>query len=506
MRVPVSSRNLLLGLFTLVAATGCGEEIVARESNEIFLDPPSSLTFARVPVGQTDQRIIKISQGGETDLVVSDIRIAGFEQCDFKKNPQADQDPACEFYISESPMPSWDGNEFEELVMTKGTFRQVVVAYRPTMLTPPPPTQLIVNSNVRDKEELTIDLSVLTAQPRIATTDGETSVSFAGTMGSQNKTIGIRNVGTGTLVVTDVQLRPGSAQFRDDEFRVEPLSGLPWNVDENGVNEVRITYTPLDEHDDRATLVFLSNDAQAPEFAVTLTSVPVTSQLVIAPNPVVFGETNVNETKRVAVSFTNVGLRNLNVLGLTIEQGGATEDYKLDNDQPRSFQLRAGTSKDVDVIYKPLSAEGSDATLVVRTDADNVAQGETGELRVPLRRSVTGLGPLLGIDPPRVDLSDVAPGASETVELTLSNEGDGPLNVTAIRFTGEQDAPEPVSDPEFTVSGGGEPTVIAPGEAHTVEVTFSRGADDRNAHLGTLVVESDAPTSPDLVRFIAEAL
>jgi hypothetical protein len=388
----------------------------------------------------------------------------------------------------------------------------VTVVYRPTSLETPPLARLVFKNNVRGKEEQSVKLSVLGSDPRIATTDGETVVSFAGAMGSQETTIGIRNVGTGTLVVSDIQLQLQTEPARDnagqpvDEFVIEPLAPLSWNIDEASVDEVRVTYHPVDNNTDKALLKFISNDTSNPNFAITLTSAEVHSELSVTPNPVLFGDVSSGNAVRKQVRFDNLGLKLLNVLDLSIRQGGAQEEYKLDDNQPRSFQLRPGMPKDIDVIYEPHSADGSDATLVIQTDADNVPRtggGGTGTVEIQLRRSLEGIGPLVNVDPPRVDMTAVAPGASDTGTVTITNGGDAPLNITAIRLSADGDA-EGASDPEFTLTDGGGAVTLAPEDTHDVTVTFARPADDRSAHLASLIIESNAPSSPDVVRFVAD--
>ena len=59
------------------------------------------------------------------------------------------------------------------------------------------------------------------------------------------------------------------------------------------------------------------------------------------------------------------------------------------------------------------------------------------------------------------------------------------------------------SDPQFSVTDGGEAGTLAPGDNREVSVTFSRPAGDINRYIGVLVIESNAETSPDRVNMFA---
>ena len=487
----------LLGL-----SPGCddGSKFTVGKSNDIFVNPPV-VDFNRVPVGkQSDPRIIEIRQGGETALTVNEIYIEGYEGCDRVSHGinaiapfPGELDESCEFAIDERPeLP---------LVLDEDEFRQVTVRYRSRNAEPPEAAELVVKSDARDKEEVTVTLSVRGAKPRISAT--ERVISFAGPIASQRADLMIRNVGTGLLTVRDfvVELStPGATDEHGNpiaEFHIDTENDLPWEIAENGYQVVSISYQPVDEQADAAQLVFLSDDPEDPRFAISLTSQPVYAVIEVKPNPIVFEGSGIGEATKV-LSVLNPGLKALEVTKMEIEQLGS--DYSLSG-QP-SFTVPGGGENDgVLVRYNPASAEGSHGTLVIKSNGDNAVDGET---RISIVSNRQALPAMIQVDPVSVDMSDVAAGASGTAVVTVTNPGASPVSVSRIAFDTDPDS-QISSDPEFSVTAGGDPLTLAPEQTHEIEATFARGAADRVEHIGFLLIESDAVTSPDKVYFRASA-
>lgn len=516
-----------LCLLTLAAGSGCGDELRRTQSNDIFLDN-NTLVFSRVRVGQSEAKLIEIRQGGETDLTVKEIYLVPRPELTEDESPDDLPAKACEStdttYLDcdrvklglgpNQPFPAAIDNlcqfvvdERPELPFTLGSdeFKNVVIRYRAMEATPPGPAMLVIKSNALDKECLTVDMEVQLAAPRISAT--ETTVAFAGGNVPQDTSVLVKNIGTGDLNVQPYTLALETPPATDPntgdpiaEFRIEVDNDFPWIIPEGGSENLKIIYEPVDDSTDRATLSFRSNDEQTPVFTITLTSEPVFGVLNVAPNPVVFGVPAAGGQVEKVVTLTNSGLKKVDVLGMIIDQPAS--DYSLGGQQT-SFQLAGGASREVNVIYKPQTAQGSNGTLVINSNADNA--DANGEILVSLTPDGMSLPALLSIDPVSVDFSDVAAGMSKTVTLTLSNLGGAPLEASSIALSGAGGGEVPPTDPEFELTRGGGMTTIAPNGTHEVDVTFTRPAGDRNLHVGALVIESNAGSSPDVIYFTANA-
>jgi hypothetical protein len=389
----------------------------------------------------------------------------------------------------------------DPLVLGEDSFVSYSLKYKATQDTPPESAILVIENNVRDKSRVEVSLKVLQGRPQIAVTPN--TVGFPSGMASSTL-LNTRNSGTGQLTVTDVQVRritpapQGPAGVPLVEFRLSPTEtpALPWLLDENQSQPVRIEYDPQDEGGDTAELVFISDDPNNPEFTVLMTSGDLTSELRIQPNPVIFPPRDGIGEVIAPVTFTNSGLKDLSITEMTIEQPG--QDYSMRNEQT-SFQLQGGQTRQVNITYQPATVDGSDATLVIRTNADNI---DGGQVTVPLRSSGDDVV-AINISPLIADFSSTAGGAETTLPVSITNPGGLPLNISRIALSTEADTGFYPSDPQFRVAAGGAPTMVAPGGNHEVTVTFTRAAGDVNRYLGVLLVESDADTSPDVVNLVA---
>lgn len=463
---------------------GCDDGITRTSSADIYTEPSiqpddmdnwsASIVFDRVAMGRTDRRPLRIGHSGEDALRVTAIYIEGLPDCDRAAagiqpgEPfPGDLDARCLWSIDERPeLP---------LVLDNNAFVDIQLAYKNTGA-PPSSGTVVIESNALNKETVRVHLDIVAASPRITVTPS--TLSFPGGVSGRD-VLTVRNSGSGPLTVSDYILRRLNDAPIDPvtmepqtEFLIDPDQELPWVLDEGQSVQVVVEYEPKDEGADNAEMLIRSDDPQSPSLAVLFTSNAVSSNLVVQPNPVVFGAPQGANPIVRQVSFSNTGLRTLFVNELSIEQD--VQAFRFDGQN--SFQITPGQSRQLSITFQPQSAEGSDATLVVETDADNFA-GAGGRLLVPLLRSSAEVA-ALEISPLTVEMNQVAGGDSQDATITLSNPGGQPLTVQRIGMT-----------------------TIDPDGEHEVTVRFTRGVDDRNLHIGTLVIESDAPTSPDVVRF-----
>ncbi|MFH2005761.1 MAG: choice-of-anchor D domain-containing protein [bacterium] len=96
-------------------------------------------------------------------------------------------------------------------------------------------------------------------------------------------------------------------------------------------------------------------------------------------------------------------------------------------------------------------------------------------------------GPVIGVSPYALTFADAAQGAPQTETVTITNLGQGTLNLLSISLT-END-----SNLEFTYVDPSS-TTLASGESATVDVTLTPTDDELD--LGTLVIESNDPATP----------
>ncbi len=511
-------------LVALAALAGCDDGIERNESNDILTEPEynevadgvymAELRYNPKRVGQSESKPLRVRHGGLTPLRIRDLYLemqetpganepwTRMDQCSRITQGLAPGQPfpppadgECWFAIDQGPeLP---------LVLEDDAFEDYSIVYSPPEVSEPKPWRVVIETNVIEKPVLYVTLGVVATAPRIDV--NPRTVAFESPSQMASAPVQVFNRGTGLLVVSRFELLLQTPPYIDPatqqpvaEIKVEPRG--EWSeIQANRSQEYLITYDPQDQEADHATLRIISNDPNTPSFDVTITSEPVSSNLVVQPNPVQFPEVGAGSQGQKSISLTNSGLKDLDIIDMRIEQ--ASEEYSL-GDQQRSFQLRGGASREVTITYQPRSAEGSNAELVIQTqNADNVP---SNELRVQLVSSGTQVA-ALQLDRLQIDFSAVGFGDMATEQITLTNPGTAPLDITRLEMSTDADVANGIlpSDPEFTLSAGGGATTIAPGASHTVMVTFARGAEDRARHIGAVVIESNANSSPDSVNLVA---
>ncbi len=487
-------------------AMSCNEPPRTFTTPELLLDT-DTLVFSRVRVGAHDIKAVELRAGGDALLKIKSIRLAPpYEQCDrvlhnLSPNEQlpAAIDSECEFVIDERPDL--------ELELETDDFRNVNVRYRPTKATPPEGATLIIESNDSEEDTREVELLVQSATPRISARPDVVGFT-GGVMGTQH--VIVSNIGTGDLNVSRFELTrlndPPVDQASGEpitEFFIDADASPPWLLGERQSVTVEVRYEPGDAGDDEATLRFFSNDPEQGEIEVTLTTSAVFGYCEVDPSVEFSGD---GATIDRDLEITNSGLGPLSVFSVAVEQ--EAEDYAIRGQS--SFQLGGGDTRAVTVRYEPRSREGSDARVFVEHDGENAepksaeSAGKLGTW-VNLVRNVSNLPPTLGIEPAIVMWNDVPGGESRNQTITLTNVGSQPLTLTRVGLSTADDVAAGIapSDPEFSVASGGvsSATELAPGDSHEVTVDFDRPADDMVSHLATLVVESDAASSPDQVIF-----
>lgn len=522
-------------LLSLIASVlfACGDGFSTTTSTDIALDPElivdsegneyANLVFPQpLSVGRFEQKVLKILNSGQQDLLIRGIAIDGQPDCDRVKRNVApaqplgmsddgtDLDSNCSFSIEQAPSFATPD---APITIAPGGERQVVLAYKALSLTAAEPRNLVLQTNVQGKETVNVRLSVRSGDAQLSVS--QDAVAFpAGT--ESTKSLLFRNSGTSQLTITSLRIVPLTAPPTDasgnevSEFSV--LEGElpdPFQIPAGGSAEVRLRYAPLDDIADEAQLVITSNSAQGATKEVFLTSGTLTSELVVQPNPLIFGESAPSEPATQEFSVSNAGLKLLSIQGMTItpeNQGfslldntGSVIDISDANNPRPIIDLAGGAARTFTIQYEPTGGNDTDGVLTIRTNADNFA-AVGGLVSIPLTLSGANIADL-EIDRLSIDFSSVGAGENNTEAIVLTNPGGQPLDITRISLSNDMDADVVPSDSAFEIVSGGGPMTLAGGAMHTVEVRFSRAADDRNARVGALIIDSSASNGRDVVYF-----
>ena len=519
-----------VAILAAVAALSCGDGLRQGKSNDISIDA-EGLIFKRPQVGRDDSdvEVVQIRSAGATPLTVTRVYLKGtMEPCDLVTlgktiyDPLDELDEVCSYLIVDRPVFPKE--------MPTGDFMEVkLVFHRNPDLGPVsgdlPIGTLVIESDATRVEDRVreVELSIEGETPKIQA--NPTVISFppdSPVGASLEESILVRNIGNGTLLVNDVQLRVTTEAARDpagavvDEFVLEPQTELPWSMDENTPFTLVLRYTPYDDVADSAQITIISNDSERPSLVLVATSQPLQGLLQVDPVVALFELDPGDFETSVDFRFQNNGLKPVEVYDMVIRQPGMDYTISTAGGGNTSFLLQAGdVIEGLAVRYHPADVNAlTDGELFISTNADNAIDkpAELADLvgdkiiRVPLVHDIAVVPATLTLDPLSIVLTDTPAGETGEATLTISNSGGSPVNISRIGLSTEADAAAGLAtDPEFKLESGGGPVNLAPGDTHDVVISLTRSPMDLSVHYGAVVVESNVDGSPHIVTLYADA-
>ena len=230
---------------------------------------------------------------------------------------------------------------------------------------------------------------------------------------------------------------------------------------------------------------FINGSAQLSVSGTTTPVVLPDGHLSLSPNPLGFGDVRLGSSKTATVTFANSGTDNTSVTDVTVS-GQNAADFAVDQasltcaNNPSGFDVPAGGSCTVDVVFVPPAAGDRTASLVVTNSSVE------GTQTLPL--TGTGTNAAVSLSAASLDFGQQAVGTtSQTKPITVTNSGTTSLTVDAVAASGDfaADASACTAQP------------VPAGQGCVINVTFSPTATGSRS--GALTISSNAASSPDTV-------
>ena len=270
-----------------------------------------------------------------------------------------------------------------------------------------------------------------------------------------------------------------------------PTTAAPITVAANATTSIPVVFKPTASGQRAATLLISDNASGSPH-AVSLTGTGTAPTPGLSPNPLAFGNQNLNAPSApLSITVTNTGNGSLQITGLTF--GGANPgDFAL----PASFTAPTpslpitvaanGGTAAIPVVFTPAAFGPRTATLQFTDNASGSPQS--------LSVSGNGVGPTIVFNPSLINFaSQMQSVASAVVPFTVSNTGNADLQITGISITGANAAD--FSFPSgFTAPTPASPLVVAAGGVQNLGVIFTPSATGNRT--ATLNFADNAPNSP----------
>ncbi|MEE4312476.1 MAG: choice-of-anchor D domain-containing protein [candidate division KSB1 bacterium] len=246
--------------------------------------------------------------------------------------------------------------------------------------------------------------------------------------------------------------------------------------------ELGITFTPskLETYED--TLIIQSTDPEFPVKRIVMRGAGRTlkdPQLVTTPDSLAYGEVYLGASRQQGFTILNGGDLPLRIYGIS------TTDAQFTADLSDTFTVEGGSSRYVEVTFRPTSDGYASAIMTIQSNAGAAELSLSG---TGVRNTFV---PTLSVSPSKLNFETVAINIVHAKTLWISNIGYDTLRVSSINS----------SNPLFTVSASDSSFSLAQNSYRAVNVYFS--ADSVDTFTGTLYIMSNDPNQPELAVTIS---
>ena len=420
----------------------------AQAASDVTTDP-TNVNYGSISAGASKLVPITVSNSGDTDLTISSVSISGTNPGQFHESDDCS-----------SPI-------------APGASCQIDATFAPTAAGSYSAQVSIDNNSPAG----TVTVPLLgTAIDAVTITPGSLdfgSIGAGSTSAAKPLTVHYDPDASGALHISGVAFggaNPSQFVETDTCGTLQPGDTCQVNVSfkPNAVGSFSATAIVQDDSPDGPHSATVSGDAFDP--------------VSVSPASIAFGTVKVGDVKTSDVTVKNLGADSFNVTGVLVN-GGDFSVKPGDNGCAGNTLVQNETCS-ITVTYAPSSAGPANGTLTVNTDS--VVAPKTVDLSGTGGQGGVSFNPASGLDFTEVPVGDIS--TPQTIQV--NNDGNSALVVSSVALN-----PNPAG--QFAITGGtcvGGATV-APSAFCTVTITFSPNAG--GVVNGSLIVNSDAPSSPD---------
>ena len=296
-----------------------------------------------------------------------------------------------------------------------------------------------------------------------------TSLSFPGqtvSTTSAPQTLTLTNKGTGALTPLTITASGDFTQTNNCAGSVAAGAGCT----------ISVTFTPTAPGNRTGTLTLTDNASNSPQ-TVTLSGTGLGATASLAASSLTFASQLVGTTSGAQqVTLQNVGNQALSITSISLT-GAESGDFGLS--QNCGSSLAANASCQISVTFTP-TARGTRTAAVSLVDS-----GPDSPQSISL--SGTGIAPVANLSPSSLTFPSQFVGTTGLPEnITLTNNGDVPLNISSIQASAQ-----------FGATNGCTSS-LAVDVGCTISVFFDPSA--AGSQTGTLTITDNAPDSPQTIQ------
>ena len=290
--------------------------------------------------------------------------------------------------------------------------------------------------------------------------------------------IEIRNLGDATLLVDAVAIEGNVVAA----FTASPPS---LSISVGSADHIKIAFLPLDATSSTATLVFETNDDEAPRIEVALTGSGFVPEVEVTPRELDFGVVPIEQVLALEVVVSSRSNSPLLVKVQPVYPSGMADVFSVTwpgREDDDSFILDPGESRALAVAFSPAVTGSHSASFGIK------ACETCHALQVVLLG--TALATALVVEPSTLEFGPVNPGRTISKPVSFGNVGHLPLDLTSLSILalgGEE------VDGVFELVDAGVPLEVPSRDEKEVLVAFT--PPDLDEHVAMLAWESTDPRS-----------
>ncbi len=368
-----------------------------------------------------------------------------------------------------------------DFVVAPGDTETVMVVFKPTFAKPDAGSLLIYSNDPVDSV-VVVNLQGSGGTPDIAggseaLFDSVEVQTCSGSEKSETTIYTLRNLGNCTLTLKSLSVRP--------PFRVVPP--ISFEITPGGSLDVPLVFTPLTSGMFADTLFITSDDPDEKIFKVVLRGKGVFHpDIDVTPLALDFGKVLVGESDSLFITIASKGAKDLIVSGLVFSKPA---DFRSPTAPP--FTLPCSTDSVITIIFTP-SIEGLvNETLSIFSNDPN-----ENPVVVQLRGEGDARTPIVDLQPKPLQFPDVCLGADATLCLTVTNSGT--LDLVVSNWY--------IIPPDGIFASEVKEFELGVGQQNNENICVTFSPKDTVEYRGYLVIESNAPSSPDTVLLIGRGL
>jgi hypothetical protein len=249
-----------------------------------------------------------------------------------------------------------------------------------------------------------------------------------------------------------------------------------------GTCTINVTFTPTASGTRTGTLTVANNGSATP-LSVALTGTGGAAATENPATPMTLASTNVGQSSPAqAITLTDTSVFPVNITSIAVTGAAASEFTYING---CGTQVTNASPCTISVIFKPTAIGLQTATLTITSDA--------AAPFAPIALSGTGTAPQVTLSVTNLTFNkQPLNSASASQAIQLTNNGSGPLNISAVTITGLA-----AGDFSQTNTCG---TQVAVNGTCSIAVVFSPTA--QYSRSATLSIVDDAPNSPQTVSLL----